>query len=367
MKSLVRRLLVLALLSPAAAMAAPPPDPAAAPPELTEQAIDGADFDGWRARVDARAQAKAAQEATPKPAKRRKDKAQEPAPKIATDDDPNPFLIRVQILLDRAHASPGAIDGRDGDNLKKAVRAFRELRKMPPADALDAEVWSAISADAAKATKIYAITPEDIDDRYLDKVPKDYAKLAKLKWIGFTGPEEMLAERFHMSEALLRRLNPGADFRRAGQSLLVAETGGEPEARVARIEIDKAGGELRAYAADGTLVLVDPATVGSDDTPSPSGRMKVNGSFPDPHYKYDPKKNFQQGRNRRKLDLPPGPNGPVGSMWIDLSKPTYGIHGTPDPDKISKSGSHGCVRLTNWDAAALGRLVDKGKTEVEFR
>jgi lipoprotein-anchoring transpeptidase ErfK/SrfK len=361
MKSFVGRLVVLGLLLPTAAIAAPQPIPASAPPELTEQAIDGADFDSWRGRVDAQAQAKAAAEAgKPKPAKRRKDKAAEPAPKTATDDDPDPFLIRVQILLDRAHASPGAIDGRDGDNLKKAVRAFRELRKMPPGDALDAEVWSALSADAAKATKIYAITPEDVNGRYLDKVPKDYAKLAKLKWIGFTGPAEMLAERFHMSEGLLRRLNPDTDFRRAGQTLLVAETGGEPETRVTRIEIDKAGGELRAYAADGT-------TVGSDDTPSPSGRMKVNGSFPDPHYKYDPKKNFQQGRNRKKLDLPPGPNGPVGSMWIDLSKPTYGIHGTPDPDKISKSGSHGCVRLTNWDAAALGRLVDKGKTEVEFR
>lgn len=90
-------------------------------------------------------------------------------------------------------------------------------------------------------------------------------------------------------------------------------------------------------------------------------------SFLNPHYIYDPKKNFQQGRNTRKLRLKPDPNGPVGSMWIDLSKPTYGIHGTPDPSKISKSNSHGCVRLTNWDAEALGRIVEKNKTTVTFR
>jgi lipoprotein-anchoring transpeptidase ErfK/SrfK len=354
----VRALVAAVLLAslPVAVSAQQPSLPP--PPELTEQAIEAADLDGWRARLE---RAKAAESRRPK--SKRKAEAAPPAGKAP----PDPFLVRVQILLDRAHASPGVIDGRDGRNFRKAVRAFQEMRKLPVTGEPDAEFWAALSADQRKATLVYELTQADVDGPYSPPLPKDFARLAKMKRLGFVGPEEMLAERFHLDEPLLRALNPAADFRKAGQKILAPDVAGEPIARVARIVVERGGGELKAYDKDGALVLVDPATVGSEDTPSPSGRMKVTRAYPDPPYHYDPKKNFQQGRNRRKLTLPPGPNGPVGSMWIDLTKPTYGIHGTPDPEKIDKTGSHGCVRLTNWDAQALAALVEPGKTEVEFR
>ncbi|WP_309390386.1 L,D-transpeptidase family protein [Chelatococcus sambhunathii] len=329
--------------------------------ELTEQSIDAADFDGWRSRVDSWT---AAQEAKSKPTGR---KRSAPPPAEPKRPEPDPFLVHVQVLLDRAHVSPGVIDGRLGDNLTKAVQAFEEARGLPVDGEIDADVWKALSADQGKATKTYEITQADIDGKYVETVPKDYAKLARLKWIGFRGPAEMLAERFHMDERLLRALNPKVSFKSAGETILVADVGAAPTAKVAKIVVEKKKGDLRAFDDAGKLVFVAPATVGSSDTPSPEGTMKVNGAFPNPYYKYDPKKNFQQGRNTRKLLLKPGPNGPVGSMWIDLAKPTYGIHGTPEPNDISKTNSHGCVRLTNWDAAELASMIQPKRTMVEFR
>ncbi|HVI30039.1 L,D-transpeptidase family protein [Hansschlegelia sp.] len=360
----------------AGALAAPERPRPPAPPELTEQTIDAADFDGWRARDEARGTAdadrKAAEEAVAKAKRKRDRKAaqQKLAALPKPDDAPDPFLIRAQILLDRAHASPGAIDGRYGDNMRRAVRAFREMRGLPAGDQLDAEAWAKLSEDQGKATQIYEITPEDEDGRYVGKpLPTDYAKLARMKWIGFRDAAEMLAERFHLDEGLMRRLNPGTDFDKAGSKILAPATGDgpPPDRRVLRILVNKGENELRALDKDGDLVFAAPATVGSGDTPSPSGTVKVTKPYLNPVYKYDPKKNFQQGKNKRKLTLKPGPNGPVGSMWIDLDKPTYGIHGTPEPSKIGKTESHGCVRLTNWDAETLGGLVEPNKTVVEFR
>ena len=134
---------------------------------------------------------------------------------------------------------------------------------------------------------------------------------------------------------------------------------------VARIEADKSLRQLRAYDADGRLIVAYPATIGSAENPSPSGVHLVEGVAPMPDYTYNPKINFQQGDNTEVLRIPPGPNGPVGSMWIDLSEPTFGIHGTPEPSLIDKTGSHGCVRLTNWDVTELSKMVKPG-IEVAF-
>ncbi|KQT44627.1 hypothetical protein ASG43_13410 [Aureimonas sp. Leaf454] len=263
--------------------------------------------------------------------------------------------------------SPGVIDGLSGGNTEKAVRAFEEMRGLPVDGTVDEAVWTALSSDAGPAVKLYELTGDDVEGRYVADIPADYGEMAKLDWLGYRGAAEMLGERFHMDEDLLRVLNPNADFTKIGTKILVADTGSDPEAKVARIVVDRSKGELIAYDEADAIVLMDPATIGSEDTPSPSGTMKVNGSAPEPTYQYDPSKNFQQGDNTRKLTIPAGPNGPVGSMWIDLSKPTYGIHGTPEPSKIDKTASHGCVRLTNWDAEALAKLVQPGKTTVEFK
>jgi lipoprotein-anchoring transpeptidase ErfK/SrfK len=138
-----------------------------------------------------------------------------------------------------------------------------------------------------------------------------------------------------------------------------------PDEEVANIKVDKKLSAVLGYAADGKLIVSYPATIGSGDTQSPEGDMKVKGVAENPTYSYRPEKNFQQGNNTEPLELPPGPNNPVGTVWIDLTKPTYGIHGTPDPDKIGKTASHGCVRLTNWDAEQLAKLVKPG-VEVSF-
>jgi lipoprotein-anchoring transpeptidase ErfK/SrfK len=134
---------------------------------------------------------------------------------------------------------------------------------------------------------------------------------------------------------------------------------------VTRIEVDKKQAQLRAFTASGDMVAAYPVTVGSDQLPSPSGTHRVVAIVREANYTYQPNENFQQGDNDEPLILPPGPNNPVGGIWIDLSEPTYGLHGTPEPDKIDKTPSHGCVRMTNWDARELAEMVSKG-TVVEF-
>jgi len=281
--------------------------------------------------------------------------------------EPDPFLVRLQVLLDRAHASPGVIDGLSGENTVKAVRLFEERRGLPVDGHVDDAVWQALVADSAPALQTYEITSKDIDGRYVKSVPRDYADLAKLKWVGYTGIREMLGERFHMGEGLLEALNGDARWTRAGTKITVADPGAAPEGLVTRILVDKERGEILAYGEDGKLVMTAPATIGSEDTPSPSGDMRVERVAHDPGYTYNPKKNFKQGANDKLLEIAPGPNGPVGSVWIALTEPTYGIHGTPEPSRIDKSNSHGCVRLTNWDAEALAGVVEKERTEVLFQ
>lgn len=281
-------------------------------------------------------------------------------------DGPDPFLIRLQILLDRANASPGVIDGFLGENTRKAIRSYEAMRNLKVDGEPDEEMWNVLVVDQGKATKIYEITEDDLSRRYVEQIPDDYADLAEMDWLGFHGPTEMLAEKFHMDEELLKALNPQTDFKTAGDRILVAETGETATTKVARIVVDKAVGRLTAYDGAGDIVLSAPATIGSEDNPSPSGKVTVVGVAPEPTYSYDPGKNFTQGDNTKELTIPPGPNGPVGLIWIDLSKPTYGIHGTAHPALIDKSASHGCVRLTNWDAEALGKLVQPQETLVEF-
>ena len=196
-------------------------------------------------------------------------------------------------------------------------------------------------------------------------MPADYGHKAKLDRLSFTSVSEMLAERFHMDEAYLKALNPDAVFGRPGTVIKVANIGADVETPVTRIIADKARKQVRAYDASGKLVVAYPATIGSSDTPSPTGTHEVARIAFNPEYTYNPNVNFKQGDNDKILTIPPGPNGPVGSIWIALSKPTYGIHGTPDPSKIGKTESHGCVRLTNWDAAELAKLVKPGVT-VQF-
>ncbi|RUW65518.1 MULTISPECIES: L,D-transpeptidase family protein [unclassified Mesorhizobium] len=274
-------------------------------------------------------------------------------------------VAALQVLLDRAGASPGVIDGRFGSNVDKALAAYNEITgsNLRSTDAVG--IQSALAQSGGDAFASYTITPEDAAGPYVASIPEDYSQKAQLDRMGYTSVTEALAERFHMDENYLKSINQGLDFNRPGTIIKVANFGRLVSTPVARIVADKGKKEVFAYDAAGKLVAAYPATIGSSDTPSPSGIHTVSRIALDPNYTYNPSINFKQGQNDKILTIPPGPNGPVGSVWIALDKPTYGIHGTPDPSKIGKTESHGCVRLTNWDARELAKLVSPGVT-VEF-
>ncbi|MGP9821812.1 L,D-transpeptidase family protein [Salinarimonas sp. NSM] len=279
----------------------------------------------------------------------------------------SPLVLRLQVLLDRADVSPGVIDGYLGENVRKALEAYALRESIDANGPLAAPVVEAlIAGDDAPVLSTYTITEDDVAGPFVDEIPDDYAALAEMERLAYHGPQEMLAERFHMDQDLLAAMNPRADFSRAGTEILVAQPGDPLEtAAIARIEVSRSRGALRALDGDGGLVLFHPATVGSRETPSPSGTHEVTAIATDPAYYYRPDVNFQQGDLETQLEIPPGPNNPVGTVWIDLSEPTYGIHGTPTPAEIDKDYSHGCVRLTNWDAEELAALVETG-TPVAF-
>jgi lipoprotein-anchoring transpeptidase ErfK/SrfK len=274
-------------------------------------------------------------------------------------------VAALQILLDRKGASPGVIDGHFGSNVDKALAAYREITGENLHSTDTEKIKAALAASGGDAFAKYTITPQDAAGPYVASVPADYGEKAKLDRLSFTSVPEMLAERFHMDENYLKALNSNVNFGRPGTVIKVVNFGSNATTSVARIVADKGRKQVRAYDQAGKLVVAYPATIGSSDTPSPSGTHAVARVAFDPEYTYNPDLNFKQGKNDKVLTIPPGPNGPVGSIWIALDKPTYGVHGTPDPSKIGKTESHGCVRLTNWDASELAKLVKPGVT-VQF-
>ena len=286
-------------------------------------------------------------------------------PAATTPEAKKAYLTRAQVLLDRAHFSPGVIDGQEGGNLTLAISAFQDAHRLTVDGKLSPATWDALAADAAPALTDYVITAEDAAGPFVASIPTDdYEAMAKLPALSYTTPLEALAEKFHMDEPLLQALNPGVDFGKAGTTIIVAALGPDGlGGKVTRIQIDNAKGTLKAYGDGDKLLAVYPATVGSTERPAPVGTWAVNTVAPHPTYTYDPSR-LTFGKPKTKLTIKAGPNNPVGGTWIDLTKDTYGIHGTPDPKLVNKRASHGCVRLTNWDAAELGAAVQKGAKVV---
>ena len=279
------------------------------------------------------------------------------------------LLVRVQVILDRAHFSPGVIDGYVGGNFSRALAAFEAAHNLPSIAgraSLNDVVWKALAAaDGAPVTQDYVITADDVKGPFLGTVPTDMIALSQLPHLGYASPVQALAEKFHMDPSLLVALNPDADFSAAGTSIVVVRPNAAALPSVDRVVVDKTHNEVLAYGADGKVVARFPATVGSTERPAPTGTSSVKAVVFNPDYTYDPKRLTFGDRSVGVLTLQPGPNNPVGTTWIALAASTFGIHGAPDPDKIGKTASHGCVRLTNWDASALGHALKAG-TPVVF-
>ncbi|TDK38900.1 L,D-transpeptidase [Rhizobium deserti] len=286
-------------------------------------------------------------------------------PIITVTKKPQAEIAALQVFLDREGISPGVIDGHLGDNVNKAIAAWQEMtgETLDPNNSED--IMQRLTYSGGLPIVDYTISAADAAGPYVASIPEDYAHKAQLPAMSYTTVTEKLAEQFHMDEGYLKALNPNADFSIPGTTIKVINPGQPKVGQVTRIVADKYKKQVFAYGADGRLVSAYPATIGSSDTPSPSGNHTVDRIALDPGYTYNPKINFTQGNNTQILQIPPGPNGPVGTVWIALSKPTYGIHGTPEPSKIGKTNSHGCVRLTNWDATELAKMVKPGTT-VEF-
>ncbi|MDX2153361.1 MAG: L,D-transpeptidase [Bryobacteraceae bacterium] len=282
-----------------------------------------------------------------------------PRARKATDER----LLRAQVLLDRAHLSPGEIDGSWGDNTRTALQGFQSTRQLPITGQLDDATWNALNQDQTPELTNYTITKEDAGGPF-EKVPEDMVKKAKLERLAYETLVESLAERFHSSPGLLKKLNPKTKFAE-GEEIRVPNVHTEaPAGRAVRIIVDKSDSVLIAYDEKGQFLAQYPATMGSEHDPLPIGTWTVLAVVKNPTFHYNPGLFWDADPSHSKAKIAPGPNNPVGVVWIDLSKEHYGIHGTPEPSTIAKTQSHGCIRLTNWDAMELASLVMSGTEAV---
>lgn len=334
--------------------------------------------------------------------------ARDPAPGAAiepalADDKPRP-LMQLQVVLDRLGFTPGVVDGKNGLSTTNAIRGVQEAQGLPVTGELDDGTRKALAGwSNIPATRVVTI-PADFAAGPFLPIPAKAEDQAKMQSLGYRSLDEKLAERFHTTPAVLLELNAGtaatalpsaaasqdsatASHFGAGQQVRVPNVGndlieegavsdqgwlktldslgiGSKQSPAAKIVVSKSKGTLKIYDAADKLIGMYTATMGSQHDPLPLGQWKVKGVAHNPHFAFDPKLLWDVPASESKQQLPPGPNGPVGVAWIDLSKPHYGIHGTPEPETIGRAQSHGCVRLTNWDVARLAQMVKAGTLVV---
>lgn len=297
-------------------------------------------------------------------------------------------ILHVQVLLDRLGFGPGVIDGKGGQSLKAALRGFQKARGIPVTGKIDQPTLRILHRyRAIRPTRVLAVSPADATGPFSGRLPDDPAAQARLPALGYANLLEKLAEKFHTTPATLIALNspqtrvgPGARIRfpnvlpssRAYDAKLPPEwlrtlsdlnvSARQPQGE--RVVVDKSEGVLQIYDGADRLVAQFPATMGSEHDPLPIGKWTIKGAAYNPPFHYNPELFWDADDGDEKQKLPPGPNGPVGVIWLDLSKPHYGIHGTPNPETIGRAESHGCIRLSNWDAARLSLMVKPGTPAI---
>ena len=272
------------------------------------------------------------------------------------------MTIKMQALLDWNHASPGAIDGGWGMNSKKALINFQTMKGLPATGKMDQKTWDALNKNIAANKPVlvtYTITEDDVNTNFATTPVGSEAK-SKMKGLYYQDIKELFGERFHMDVRYLDKLNKNKQYK-AGETITVLNTREPLKQRINRVIANKADKTLYAYN-DNKLVATYPTTVGSDSTPSPQGTFKIVNKVKMPWYKAT----VGEGADKKVHMLPPGPNSPVGVVWMGLSKPSYGLHGSPKPEGISRQASAGCVRLTNWDVLEVYANIENGAT-VELK
>jgi lipoprotein-anchoring transpeptidase ErfK/SrfK len=285
-------------------------------------------------------------------------------PRLAPKISP---VLELQILLDRAGFSPGEIDGNSGMNTKRVVSVYLESHSLASQSAVQTALQALKQTDSADPLEEYKIISEDVQGLFNSEIPKDYMAKAELPALGYTSPLELLGEKFHSSPLLLQKLNPKAEFQE-GENILVPNVTNSTSAKEETPHQNKKEFIVVVSSSSSNLIVKDgqqiifyaPVTAGSEHDPLPTGNWKVKGISKDPTFYYNPELFWDADPSHSKTKLPPGPNNPVGVVWIEISAPHYGLHGTPEPSKIGHSESHGCVRLTNWDAEELSRMVEYG-------
>jgi lipoprotein-anchoring transpeptidase ErfK/SrfK len=301
---------------------------------------------------------------------------------------PDPKILQLQVTLDRLGFSPGVIDGKSGFTLRLALSGFQKASGLPPTGKLDQKTAAALARQTQPpAITAIKLTAADLAGPFIGPLPKEESDQAKLPALGYANALEMLAERYHTTAETIIALNspqtrtlPGVvikvpnvitsahdyppsmpvAYRQTLTGLHVPS--GQPQAD--HVAVSKSKRSLSVFDAKGKLIAQFPVTTGSQHDPLPIGRWKITGASYNPPFHYNPKLFWDAKKGDRKAMIQPGPNNPVGIIWLDISKPHYGIHGTPEPQNIGRSESHGCIRMTNWDAGRLSLMVKPGTAAV---